>query len=280
MRPHISYSEVYEFANNCQHRWYLNYYLKHRREIQSIHFDFGTAMHSALERHYTRKDPVSVEEAERIFKEELSRLYAEHSPKYDKAVDAKELERLTVAGINIIRSFGATPELQGAEVVHNEYPLFEPISRDDGMDIKFKGFIDLVIKSKDKRGKPILYVCDFKTCSWGWDGDTRQDRWKHYQVFLYKHFLCKRFNIDPKQVRTAFILLKKRPAKGVHPVEFFPVSAGPVSVQRALDVLNENITEMSARLTSGEFVKNRKSCVDKYGNTCPHYDGPLCPGKF
>ena len=145
--------------------------------------------------------------------------------------------------------------------------------------MKFKGFIDSVLRSKDKRGNTILWVCDFKTCRWGWDRDTRQDRWKHYQIFLYKHYLCKKFNLDPKFVRTAFILLKRMPPKGAPPIEFFPVSAGPVSVQRALDTLGSILTEMFEKEKTGDFEKNRKSCVDSYGNKCPYLSKPLCPEK-
>jgi hypothetical protein len=79
--------------------------------------------------------------------------------------------------------------------------------------MKFKGFIDMVIKTKDKRGNTILYICDFKTCSWGWPVEKKQDRNLQYQILLYKHFLCKKFDLDPKFVRTAFVLLKRKPGK-------------------------------------------------------------------
>lgn len=277
MRPHISYSELVEFATICQHRWKLNNIDKVRQEIFSIHFDFGTAVHAALEAHKRRKDPIAVEHALTLFEKKLRWLYKKSGPKYDKLQTQKDIDNLVASGRNIISRLHECDELAQAEVVYNEYKLFEPIDRTDGLDIKFKGYIDLVIKTKDKRGNTILYVCDFKTCSWGWDRDTREDRWKHYQVFLYKYFLCKKFDIDPKQVRCAFVLLKKRPPKGTPPVEFFPVSAGPVSVQRALNVLNENITEMHTRLANGTLQKNRKSCIDKFGHPCPYKDTPLCP---
>jgi hypothetical protein len=224
----------------------------------------------------TRKEPVTLDEAVLIFKMKMSDLYKENGTKYEKPISAKEVQDLITAGERILTNLDKCGELKNAEVVHNEYPLFEDIHREDGLSIKFKGFIDLVIKTKAKNGDTVLYVCDFKTCSWGWDTDTRSDRWKHYQIFLYKYFLCKKFDLDPKYVRTAFVLLKKRPPKGTEPVEFFPVSAGPVSVQRAIDMLNTNLTEMKSRIETGEFVKERSSCQDKYGNTCPFYKTDHC----
>lgn len=276
MRPHISYSEMVEFATNCQHRWNLNYLQNLRSSVYSIHFDFGTAIHEAVERHWTRKDPITVDEAVLFFMEKMRELYKQNGDKYEHPISNKEVEDLIRGGENILRGLNKCEELKGAEVVHNEYQLFEQIDREDGVDIKFKGFIDIVFRMKDKRGNPILYVCDFKTCSWGWDGDTRQDRWKHYQLFLYKYYLCKKFDLDPKFVRTAFILLKKRPPKGTDPVEFFPISAGPVSVQRALDTLHSNLTEMKVRIEKGEFDKNRDACRDKFGNICPFYKTDKC----
>lgn len=206
----------------------------------------------------------------------MRELYLKNGPNYDRPVGPQDIDELIESGVRIILGLKDCPELKDAEVVHNEYPLYEKIDRDDEMDIKFKGFIDIVIKAKDKRGKTILWVCDFKTCSWGWDVDTRQDRWKQYQLFLYKYYLCKKFDIDPKEVRTAFILLKKRPPKGTPPVEFFPVSAGPISVQRAIDALHSNLTEMHHRVQKGEFGKDRSQCVDKYGNTCPFHKTDKC----
>lgn len=274
MRPHISYSELVSFANECKWKWKLEYLDGNRSQIYSIHFDFGTAIHEALEKHLTRTDPLTVEGAIAVFRSRFENLVEKHREKYNKPPD---VSGLLAAGENIVRRLNECQELAEAEVVHNEYPLFEPIHRDDGADIKFKGYIDLVIKTKDKRGKPILYVCDFKTCSWGWDRETREDRWKQYQLFLYKYFLCKKFDIDPKQVRTAFVLLKKRPPRGECPIEFFPVSAGPISVQRALDQLGSTITEMVERERAGTLEKDRSFCTNKFGETCPFYKTPLCP---
>lgn len=277
MRPHVSYSEISSFANDCQFKWKLDYLDGLRSEKFSVHFDFGHAVHEALEKYLTRKNPITLNEAELVFRTSFKDLYDKNSPKYGKP---EKFDDMLAAGTRIIQSIDdlmKVEELIEPEVVYNEFALFEDIERDDDVKVKFKGFIDIVIKAKDKRGNSILWVADFKTCSWGWDRDTRDDRWKHYQVFLYKYFLCKKFDIDPKNVRTAFILLKKRPPKNSSPIEFFAVSAGPVSVQRALDTLGSIVTEMTERSKSGEFVKNRKCCVDKYGNQCPFFKTAQCP---
>lgn len=275
MRPHVSFSEVSSFSNGCQWRWKLDYLDGLRSENFSIHFDFGTAVHEAVEKHFTRNNPIDIPTAIKLFEEKFEELVAKNEHGYKEPLSKKDRESMLASGAVIIKCLKLAPELQDVEVVHNEFELFEDIGHEH--PIKFKGFIDIVLKGKDKRGNTILWVGDFKTCSWGWDRDTRSDRWKHYQLFLYKHFLCKKFDIDPKNVRTAFILLKKRPPKGSGPIEFFPVSAGPVSVQRALDTLGSVVTEMVERSKIGDFVKDRSQCKDKYGNMCPYFNSTHCP---
>jgi hypothetical protein len=54
------------------------------------------------------------------------------------------------------------------------------------------------------------------------------------------------------------------------------VSAGPVSVQRAIDALNSNLSEMRERVQRRDFVKNRESCKDRFGNTCPYFGTDKC----
>ena len=95
------------------------------------------------------------------------------------------------------------------EVFSVEEKLFQKIN-DFSLDkYKFKGYIDLVIKTPD--GK--YHVIDWKTCSWGWDRDKRNSKLVTYQLTLYKKFFCEKHNIDPKLVETHFALLKRTAKK-------------------------------------------------------------------
>lgn len=277
MRNYISFSELASFAQGCQWKWKLTYLDGHRKTEYSQDLDFGTSIHAAVEAYYRRKDPISLEHAIILFNKKWAWLTRKNGSKYPKPLTVKDYTSLLAAGGNILRFLKDLPELRDAEPVHNEFKLFEPIDLDvEGHSMHFKGYIDVVIRGKDKKGKTILWVCDFKTCSWGWNREKREDKWKQFQLFLYKHFLCKKFNIDPKQVRTAFVLLKKAPGKGADPVEWFPVSAGPVSVQRSLDALGSNIAEMIAREKDNSFSKDRSKCHE-WGRDCPYFKSSLCP---
>lgn len=266
-----------ESAGGCQWKWYRDYLEGRRSKFYGIHMDFGTAMHAAIELTKTRKDPKPIVDALIHFEKTFKDLYEKHKGKYEKEKErTADPQFFLDAGKRILERFHECKELAEAEVVYNEFKLFEEIARTDDVQMKFKGYIDMVIKTKDGRGNTILYVCDFKTCSWGWDRDKRQDRELQFQIILYKHFLCKKFGLDPKNVRVAFVLLKKRPRKEDSPVEFFPISAGPVSVQRALDEMNADISEMAVREKDTSFKKNRKACINDFGDRCPYMGTPDC----
>ncbi|MHB8407874.1 MAG: PD-(D/E)XK nuclease family protein [Acidiferrobacterales bacterium] len=278
MRPYVSFSEWGNFRE-CQQRWRLDYVEGHRRAVFGIHLDFGVCIHEAIEHYKTRKDPVTLEQAIAKFQEKFLELHAKNHDKYSDREQKQECEDFVKMGTQILQHFDECKELAEAAVIYNEKELFLPIDRSDGLDIKFKGYIDMVIKTKAKNGDTVLYIVDFKTCSWGWDREKRQDKHLQAQLFLYKHFLCKEFSLDPKQVRCAFVLLKKKPRKDDPHVEFMPISAGPVSVQRALDDLNTDITYMKQAVESGNFVKNRKACVNAFGQRCAYLDTNLCPAE-
>jgi len=299
----ISYSGWMEARNHCQWRWKLNSIDKLYHKVYGIYMDFGTALHETIELCHSAKPVITdIEIAVFFFKEKFNWLYNSNVDKYQD----KEKERLTrpetekgflrreqflEAGERVLRRFDECDELRTAQVLFNEYKLEEPISRTDGLDIKFKGYIDMVIKTKSKRGETILYICDFKTAGWGWPMEKKTDKELHFQILLYKHFFCKKHGLDPKNVRTAFVLLLRAPrpvSRGSKelqcPIEFFPIAAGPVSVSRAVEELNRDITQLKRRFDSGTLIKNHKNCVDEWDERCPylgtaHCDAPEPPPK-
>jgi len=99
-----------------------------------------------------------------------------------------------------------------------------------------------------------------KTCTWGWDAQKKSDTMINYQLAYYKHFYSTIHNIDPKTIKTYFVLLK-RTAK-TNQVEIVERPMGPVKLKNSLKVLNNcaNIIE------SKTFWKNKLSC-----NNCSYY---------
>jgi ATP-dependent exoDNAse (exonuclease V) beta subunit len=119
--------------------------------------------------------------------------------------------------------------------------LYENIEKRD-LDIgnrKFKGFIDLIIKTED--GK--YHVIDWKTCGWGWDAERRREKMTTYQLTLYKHFFAKKYEFDPKDIETYFALLKRTAKKDQ--VEIFRVTSGPKKTNNALNLLHRAVYNLS-----------------------------------
>tara|TARA_R110002020_G_scaffold19981_20_gene68506 strand:- start:435 stop:836 length:402 start_codon:yes stop_codon:yes gene_type:complete len=120
----------------------------------------------------------------------------------------------------------------------------------EGHDLKFKGFIDLVVKTKD--GK--YHILDWKTTSWGWNARRKADKITNYQLTLYKIFWAKKHGIPLDMVETHFGLLKRTAKK--NNTEIFRVTSGPTKVKNALTFLEKAVINIKRKLV----IKNRLSC--------------------
>jgi len=134
----------------------------------------------------------------------------------------------------------------GCETFSVEERLFEDIEKGG---IKFKGFVDLVLKCDGK-----YHLIDWKTTTWGWDARKKSSAIVTYQLTLYKHYFAKKHNIDPKDIETYFGLLKRTAKK--NPVEIFRVTSGNRKTQNALKLLNDSVYNMK----HGLQVRNKLGC--------------------
>ena len=136
------------------------------------------------------------------------------------------------------------------EVVSVEEQLYEPIDEFTEAEYKFKGFIDLVVKTPD--GK--YHILDWKTTSWGWNARRKADKIVNYQLTLYKVFWAKKHGIPLDMVETHFGLLKRTAKKDN--TEIFRVTSGPTKVRNALTFLEKAVINIKRKLV----IKNRLSC--------------------
>ena len=156
-------------------------------------------------------------------------------------------------------------EFEGWEVVKAEEELYEEI---EGTDVKFKGFIDAIIKVPKTRGEGYTYwIIDWKTAqSYGWKREKKQDILMTSQLMLYKHFWSIKHNIPLKDIRCGFVLLK-RGAKPGKVCELVKVSAGPKSIDKSLKIMRSMIKMVKKQFN----LKNKNSC-----NYCPYSGTPHC----
>ena len=253
---HISFSEM-KIWNECSYRHKLEYLEGHRSFKGNEYTAFGTAVHSYCEQALLKE----VKDPNKLFNDEF----------------VKGLEKLIVDGVELDQKLvnqmepqgtGILPEVlpgindyfeAGFEVLKTEEELYENM---EGTEYKFKGFIDLVVKTPD--GK--IHIIDWKTCSWGWNRQRRSEPMTTYQLTLYKNFYAKKHGIDPSKIETHFALLKRTAKKGSK-VEIFRVTSGPRKTTSAMALLNKAIQNIENKTS----IKNRLSC--KY---CAFYKTEHC----
>lgn len=286
LKEHVSFSELRLF-NECEWKWVLIKVFGKQTEDRSFQMDFGKAVHSGMEVMYGPggSPEKATEHALKMYDEALKTLDLSHPS------DRAEAYRIRDSIPKFYRDCTVCPELEGIVTLKSELQLMQDIARTDELQIKFKGFIDIVFVKKLKR-KTVIYIADFKTCQWGWPADKFQDIEVISQLLLYKHFFCKMTGADPKNVSTAFILLKKKPRrislKGVEPEEYDltvsveKVGAGPKATERALEYLQHTISGMHSYGYERNYESCKRSWVDKETNeervvVCPFHGTPDCP---
>ena len=253
----ISYSELKIWAE-CSHKHKLVYLDKIKKFQGNEYTAFGTALHYVCENVVV--DHSAVARAKLIFQKKFLEELTEISKTHD--LNKKLVNDMRKQGDDIVEFVlpALTEYFGNYEVVSVEEAIYEPITSFE-TDYKFKGFIDLIVKTPD--GKH--HVIDWKTCSWGWNAQKRSDRLVTYQLTLYKNFYALKYNIDVKDVETHFALLKRTSKKDK--VEIFRVTSGERKTKSALELLEQAISNID----SGVDIKNRMSC--KY---CEFYRTEHC----
>jgi hypothetical protein len=216
---------------------------------------FGTAIHDVCEKKLLQEQVEVSELFVERFKDSLKKLEND-----EVEFNIERAKEMVPQGIAILQEVDdALQNYFGEfEVVSSEEKLMVPIDE----SINFKGYIDAVVKTPD--GK--YHIVDWKTTSWGWNSRRRSDPITTYQLTLYKHFFCKKHDIELKDVETHFALLKRTASK--NRVEFIRVTSGPKKMTNALKLLNMALYNIGKK----RYLKKRSSC-DK----CAFFMTKDCP---
>jgi len=250
----ISYSELKNFTE-CSYRHKLIYTDKLPYFSGNEYTAFGTAIHAVCEEVVPNNSKNAMEIFELNFLKELTQLKEEghvlnRDMVNDMRLQAKPICEQVIPAVN--------EYFTDFEVVSVEEQLLEPMDDIESYGKKFKGFIDMVIKTPD--GK--YHIIDWKTCSWGWTRDKKSDAMTTYQLTYYKNYFSKKHNIEPKNIETYFALLKRTAKKDN--VEMVKVTSGTKKTTNALKVLQNAVINIER----GNYIKNRLSCrYCKFHNT-------------
>lgn len=231
--------------------------------VDSIHTAFGKALHSTSEKIFKQEKQESFDYAKDFvdsFNKEIGNLQKDIRDKISK----KDLEDFTSQGKELAHLvYPETVKYLGDfQYVSAEEHLMEDIIEYQRDDFKFKGFIDLVLKTNDGN----YHIIDWKTCSWGWEQEKKNDTMTTYQLSFYKNFFAKKHSIPLDKIETHFGLLKRTAKKDK--VEIFRVSNGEKKLNNALKLLQECVHNIDHQ----RFIKNRLSCTQ-----CKFNKTPQCP---
>ena len=275
-KAHVSYSEVKNWKE-CPWKHKLLYIDKLGQDIASPYLDYGTAIHECCESFLKTgvMDPQPAIDAietaweahgfdeEAFVKRRQSEARSQGwTYKHDPVENWIQWAKDTLSEVS---GFLDT-QFPGWECVSAEEPLYESIKDNEG--VTFKGYIDVVLKAKNKRGQVKYWILDWKTASpRGWHRQKKQDFLTLAQIALYKSYWAEKNNIPLKDVKTGFILLK-RGTSGSNVCSLFEVSTGP----KTLDKANKMVNNMIWGLHKGITLKNRQSC-----RFCEFKNTPACP---
>lgn len=149
-----------------------------------------------------------------------------------------------------------------------EHMLYESLGHIGHPDNRWKGMVDAAIKHTGARGKEVVRILDWKTTSWGWHKQKLREFKTNAQAAAYKIFWSRKYDIDMKDIRAAYVLLK-RTAKPGGRCQLIEVSVGPKMEQK----INESIDKMLRAVKAGHHPKNRMSC-----RFCDYNATEHCPG--
>jgi hypothetical protein len=264
LKEHISYSEVRQWKE-CPWRHKLLYIDKVQSFEESPHLHYGTIVHDACE-HYLNTRELKLEGVKKKIKsaweehgfdsEDFILLQTNRAAlqgwkyKHNKVEDWIEWAQTCLLALPDFLE----ENFPNWEIVAAEEQLYESIKDID--KIKFKGYIDCIIKVPQKNGKYKYWIIDWKTASGrGWSTDKKRDFLVQSQVVLYKSYWATKNNIKLSDILCGFILLKKVKKKD-KACQIIKVSSGP----KTLDKSNKLVRSMVKGLNSNLVLKNRQSC--------------------
>lgn len=256
-KEHISYSEVRNWKE-CAYRHKLQQIDKIDLFKPSPYLDFGTNVHEGCE-FFLKENNVPRERLIKNIKSAWKENGFEDPEWIDQQPGWYKHEPLDVWISWANSMWDDVPgfldnTFEGWTTFEAEEQLYENIEH---KPVKFKGFIDAIIKVPKKRGTGFHYwILDWKTANtYGWRTSKKRDPLVQAQLILYKYFWSKKHGIDPKDVKCGFVLLK-RGAKPGSVCSLVEVSAGPKATEKA----NKLISNMISSVQKKFFFKNRNSC--------------------
>ena len=246
----ISYSQ-YSMWAQCPHRWKTAYIDGKREFKESIHTLFGKSMHEVIQTFLTIMYNDTAKLAEQLPLEDMLRtrmkrnfedaLKKNGGEEFCTERDMVEFYTQGVEILNFLRKKRAQYfSKKGYESIGIEVPLDYDMSN----NIKFVGYLDVVIKDSIRN---VIKIYDIKTSTMGWNKYMKADKLKSDQLLLYKQFYAKQYDHPIEKIEVEFFIVKRKlwentdyPQKRVQ--KFVPANGKP-SINQVVKRLDEFMTE-------------------------------------
>ena len=261
-KPHVSYSEI-KIWKECTWKHKKMYIDKIQTWEDNPYAEFGTIIHDSIE-NYLKTGEMNTDDVEQKLRDKwdeygfedpayIKKMHAQRA-KFDLKYRHEKFSSWVKSAFSILASIPDFMKDNFGEwtYISAEEQLYEPI---DGQELKFKGFIDAIIKS-NINGKEKYWIIDWKTTGpRGWYPDKRRDFLTQAQIGLYKKYWSQRENISMNEIGCGYALLKRN-TKPEKCAWFMQVSVGPKFVAKA----DKLVDSMVRTVNKGLFLKNRTSC--------------------
>lgn len=212
----------------------------------NIYTAFGSALHETIENHLENK---ITEKELKVF---FGNAFEKERNNLDDDIEQKHYDQFLLQGENLVKKYKKNLDSyfgSNYEIVKCEEEIYEDVIDYNGTPFKFKGYIDLVVKTGNT-----YHILDWKSCTWGWDAKKKADKMNVYQLIFYKHYYAKKYNIDPNNIECHFGLLKRTAKR--NEVEIFKVTSGKRRTENAMKLLVQAIHNID----NGVYIKNKSSC--------------------
>ena len=235
----------------CPHRWKTSYVDGVREYTDSIHTMFGTSMHEVIQAFLTVMYNDSAKLAESLplndmLKERMKRNFEQivKANGGEMFCTEKDMVEFYIHGTEILdfikKKRAQYFSKRGYELIGIEVPLDYDLPN----DIKFVGYIDIVIKDTVR---DVIKIYDIKTSTMGWNKYMKADKNKTDQLLLYKQFYSKQFNHPLDKIEVEYFIVKRKLYENLdfpqkREQKFVPANGKP-SINKVVTRLDNFITE-------------------------------------
>ena len=246
----ISYSQYNQWVT-CPYKWKLNYIDKLGEFTDSIHTLFGTSMHEVLQTYLTvmYNDTVKMADVLPLEKMLLHRMKYNYSQIMERNggevfCEQKDMDEFYSHGLIILEWFKKKRANYFSKKGYELVGIEVPINYDLPNDIKFIGYMDVVIYDKVRDRYKII---DIKTSTMGWNKWMKADKNKTDQLLLYKQFYGAQHDISLDKIDVEYFIVKRKLYEKVdfpqRRVQTFSPASGKPSVNKVITNLNQFIGE-------------------------------------